>query len=428
MCVCPQNGDAGARPTSRRLNCSRLCRLRKSLRSFALMIQNARVNLHEYQAKALLKRFGVTIAAGEVATSPVEAETAARTLGGGRWAVKAQVHAGGRGKGGGVTLCDTPQEVREITGRLLGTRLVTPQTGPEGLPVEKVYVEQASAIARELYLSLLIDRASECVCFVGSAAGGMDIEEVARVTPEKIVRVKVQAALGVMPYAGRRLAKVFGLEGETASEMHSLAVALYRLFDECDASLVEINPLVVTPDGNLLALDAKVAVEDNALFRQPDLAEQRDPGQEDALERRAQEVGLSYVSLDGSIACMVNGAGLAMATMDLIKLQGGEPANFLDVGGAADASRVAEGFRLILSNPNVRAILVNIFGGIVRCDVIAQGILQAVREASVEVPVVARLEGTNAGQARAMLEASELMVTAASDLAGAARIAVEMAA
>ena len=386
------------------------------------------MNLHEYQAKALLNRFGVPIAAGEVAASPEQAEAAARTLGGGRWAVKAQVHAGGRGKGGGVALCDSLEAVREAAGRLLGTRLVTPQTGPEGLPVDKVYVEQASAIARELYLSLLIDRAAESACFVGSAAGGMDIEQVAHETPEKIARVKVQAALGVMPYAGRRLARVFGLEGEAAREMHTIAVALYRMFDECDASLVEINPLVVTGDGNLLALDAKVAVEDNALFRQQELAAQRDPGQEDELERRAQEVGLSYVSLDGSIACMVNGAGLAMATMDLIKLQGGEPANFLDVGGAADASRVAAGFRLILSNPNVRAILVNIFGGIVRCDVIAEGILQAVREASVDVPVVARLEGTNAGQARTMLEASELTVTAASDLAAAARIAVEMAA
>lgn len=386
------------------------------------------MNLHEYQAKALLNRYGVPIAPGEVAAAPEQAEAAARTLGGGRWAVKAQVHAGGRGKGGGVALCDSLEAVREAAGRLLGTRLVTPQTGPEGLPVDKVYVEQASAIARELYLSLLIDRAAESACFVGSAAGGMDIEQVAHETPEKIARVKVQAALGVMPYAGRRLARVFGLEGEAAREMHTIAVALYRMFDECDASLVEINPLVVTGDGNLLALDAKVAVEDNALFRQQELAAQRDPGQEDELERRAQEVGLSYVSLDGSIACMVNGAGLAMATMDLIKLQGGEPANFLDVGGAADASRVAAGFRLILSNPNVRAILVNIFGGIVRCDVIAEGILQAVREASVDVPVVARLEGTNAGPARTMLEASELTVTAASDLAAAARIAVEMAA
>ena len=386
------------------------------------------MNLHEYQAKALLRRYGVPIAAGEVAASPEQAEAAARALGGGRWAVKAQVHAGGRGKGGGVALCDSFEAVRDAAGRLLGTRLVTPQTGPEGLPVDKVYVEQASAIARELYLSLLIDRDAECACFVGSAAGGVDIEQVARETPEKIARVKVLAALGVMPYAGRRLARIFGLGGETASEMHAIVVALYRMFDECDASLVEINPLVVTGDGNLLALDAKIAVEDNALFRQVELAAQRDPGQEDELERRAQEVGLSYVSLDGSIACMVNGAGLAMATMDLIKLQGGEPANFLDVGGAADASRVAAGFSLILSNPNVRAILVNIFGGIVRCDVIAEGILQAVREASVDVPVVARLEGTNAGQARAMLEESELTVTAASDLAAAARIAVEMAA
>lgn len=398
------------------------------LRGFALLIQNARVNLHEYQAKALLSRYGVPVASGRAASSGEEAAAAASELGGEKWVVKAQVHAGGRGKGGGVKLCDSPEAVQKAAAGLLGTQLVTPQTGPGGLPVEKVYVEQASSIARELYLSLLIDRTDECACFVGSAAGGMDIEEVARVTPEKIARVKVRAATGIMPYAGRRLAKVFGLEDAAARAMHDLAGALYRLFDECDASLIEINPLVINGEGRLLALDAKIAVEDNALFRQPDLAGLRDPGQEDELERRAQEVGLSYVSLDGSIACMVNGAGLAMATMDLIKLQGGEPANFLDVGGAADSARVAAGFRLILSNPRVRAILVNIFGGIVRCDVIAEGILQAVREASVEVPVIARLEGTNAGRARAMLDASELTITAASDLADAARIAVEMAA
>ena len=386
------------------------------------------MNLHEYQAKELLARYGVPVAPGRVASSGEAAAAAAVELGGERWAVKAQVHAGGRGKGGGVKLCDSPEAVRDIAERLIGSRLVTPQTGPEGLPVEKIYVEQASSIARELYLSLLIDRDDECVCFVGSAAGGMDIEEVARVSPEKIARVKVRPATGIMPYAGRRLARVFGLEDAAAREMHDLAGALYRLFEECDASLIEINPLVLGGEGELLAMDAKIAVEDNALFRQPDLAGQRDPGQEDELEQRAQEVGLSYVSLDGSIACMVNGAGLAMATMDLIKLKGGEPANFLDVGGAADSARVAAGFRLILSNPRVRAILVNIFGGIVRCDVIAEGILQAVREASVEVPVIARLEGTNAEQARAMLDDSGLKVTAASDLADAARIAVEMAA
>ena len=398
------------------------------MRAFALLLQNAGVNLHEYQAKELLGRYSVPVAAGRAASSGEAAAAAAAELGGGRWAVKAQVHAGGRGKGGGVRLCDSPGAVREAAERLLGSQLVTPQTGPEGLPVEKVYVEQASSIARELYLSLLIDREDECVCFVGSAAGGMDIEEVARVAPEKIARVRVRPATGIMPYAGRRLSRILGLEDAAAREMHDLAGALYRLFEECDASLIEINPLVVTGEGGLLALDAKIAVEDNALFRQPDLAGLRDPGQEDELERSAQEVGLSYVSLDGSIACMVNGAGLAMATMDLIKLQGGAPANFLDVGGAADSARVAAGFRLILSNPRVRAILVNIFGGIVRCDVIAEGILQAVREASVEVPVIARLEGTNAGQARSMLDESELTVTAASDLAAAARIAVEMAA
>ena len=386
------------------------------------------VNLHEYQAKRLLSRYQVPIAGGLAAASPESAEQSARDLGGERWVVKAQVHAGGRGKGGGVVLCDSPEAAGSAAGRLLGRRLVTPQTGSEGLPVEQVYVEQASDIARELYLALLLDRAAESACFVGSAAGGMDIEEVARSTPEKVARIKVPAAAGVMPYVARQLSWVFGLEGRAAAQMEGLASALYRLFAECDASLVEINPLVVTRQDSLLALDAKISLDDNALFRQAELRAQRDPGQEDELERRAAEADLSYVSLDGSIACMVNGAGLAMATMDLIKLEGGEPANFLDVGGAADAARVAAGFRLILSNAKVRAILVNIFGGIVRCDVIAEGILQAVREASVDVPVVARLEGTNAEQARAMLGESELTVTAASDLAEAARIAVKAAA
>jgi len=392
------------------------------------LIQNAPVNLHEYQAKALLSRYQVPTAAGLAADCPERAERSAQDLGGERWVVKAQVHAGGRGKGGGVVLCDSPQAVRTAAGRLLGKRLVTPQTGSEGLPVDQVYVEQASDIVRELYLALLLDRAAESACFVGSAAGGMDIEEVARSTPEKVARIRVPAAVGVMPYAARQLSWVFGLEDQAAAQMEGLASALYRVFVECDASLVEINPLVVTRQGSLLALDAKISLDDSALFRQPELRAQRDPGQEDELERRAAEADLSYVSLDGSIACMVNGAGLAMATMDLIKLEGGEPANFLDVGGAADAARVAAGFRLILSNSKVRAILVNIFGGIVRCDVIAEGILQAVREASVDVPVVARLEGTNAEQARAMLGESEITVTAASDLAEAARIAVKAAA
>ena len=386
------------------------------------------VNLHEYQAKELLRRYQVPAGSGLDADSPDAAQQYARDLGGERWVVKAQVHAGGRGKGGGVVVCDSPEAVRSAAEGLLGNRLVTPQTGPEGLPVERVYVEMACRIARELYLAVLIDRAAECACFVGSAAGGMDIEEVARVTPEKVARIKVHPAVGIMPYVGRQLCRVFALEGQLARRMEELSATLYRIFVDCDASLLEINPLVVTPEDELLALDAKIGLDDNALFRHPELAALRDPGQEDELERRAAEAGLSYVSLEGSIACMVNGAGLAMATMDLIKLEGGEPANFLDVGGAADAERVAAGFRLILSNPKVRAILVNIFGGIVRCDVIAEGILQAVQEAGVEVPVVARLEGTNAEEARAMLDASGLKINAASDLAEAARVAVEAAA
>jgi succinyl-CoA synthetase beta subunit len=382
------------------------------------------MNLHEYQAKELFRRYGIAVPRGEAAATPAQAVAAAERLGGAVWVVKAQVHAGGRGKAGGVKLARNTQEVRDHAAGMLGTQLVTKQTGARGLPVNQVYVEAGSDIARELYLSLLVDRSRERVAFIASAAGGMDIEEVAATTPEKILTVAVHPAAGLQPYQCRDLAYGLGLEQSQVGQFTDMALRLYRLFTECDASLVEVNPLVVTKGGDLLALDAKINIEENALFRQRELLTMRDPSQEDEMERRAAEHDLNYVSLDGNIACMVNGAGLAMATMDLIKLHGGEPANFLDVGGGATPERVAAAFKLILSNAQVKAILVNIFGGIVRCDLIAEGIIRAVREVQVKVPVVVRLEGTNVDQGRAMLEASGLAITPAADLTEAARKAV----
>jgi succinyl-CoA synthetase beta subunit len=334
--------------------------------------------------------------------------------------VKAQVHAGGRGKAGGVKLCRAPAEVGKAAAGMLGTRLVTKQTGADGLPVTQVYVESGSAIARELYLSVLLDRERSRIAFVASAAGGMNIEEVAATEPERILRADINPATGLQSFQCRRLAFGLGLAGEQVAEFERIARALYRLYLERDLSLVEINPLIVTKEGKVVALDAKINVEANALFRQPEMAAFRDPSQEDPMEREASEHELNYVSLDGDIACMVNGAGLAMATMDLIKLHGGAPANFLDVGGTATAARVTAAFRLILSNERVRAVLVNIFGGIVRCDVIAEGIVQAVREVGVRVPVIVRLEGTNADKARKILAASRLAITPAKDLTDAA--------
>jgi succinyl-CoA synthetase beta subunit len=385
------------------------------------------MNLHEYQAKRVFADYGVPVPPGRVAASPEDAIAAARELPGKLWVVKAQVHAGGRGKAGGVKLCRDPEEVGKAAAAMLGERLVTPQTGAAGLPVNEVYVEAGSAIARELYLSLLLDRERSRIAFVASAAGGMNIEEVAAHEPEKILRVDVHPAAGLQGYQCRRLAYGLGLEGRQVAEFERIARALYRLYLERDLSLVEVNPLIVTKEGSLVALDAKINVDANSLFRQADLAALRDPSQEDAMEREAAEHELNYVSLDGNIACMVNGAGLAMATMDLIKLQGGEPANFLDVGGTATSERVTAAFRLILSNERARAILVNIFGGIVRCDVIAEGIIQAVRVAGVKLPVVVRLEGTNADKARALLGASGLAITVARDVADAATKAVRLA-
>ena len=379
------------------------------------------MNLHEYQSKRLFADYGIPVPRGIPADSPDAAIRAAEDLGGKLWVVKAQVHAGGRGKAGGVKLARSPEEVGQHADGMLGIRLVTHQSGPEGLPVNIVYVEEGSEIDRELYLSMLVDRDVSRVACIASAAGGMDIEQVAADTPEQIFTVAIAPDAGVQDYQARRLAFGLGLDKKQMRQFAGLIRNLYRLYRECDASLVEINPLIITPDGSIVALDAKINIEDNALFRQPKLLELRDPTQEDDRERDAAEHDLNYVSLDGDIACMVNGAGLAMATMDLIKLHGGEPANFLDVGGGATSERVAAAFKLILSNENVSAILVNIFGGIVRCDLIAQGIISAVKEVGVMIPVVARLEGTNVSKGREILAESGLDIIAASDLTDAAQ-------
>ena len=385
------------------------------------------MNLHEYQSKKILASYGVPVPEGMVAANPGEAEAAARALGGSLWVVKAQVHAGGRGKAGGVKLARDPAAVAAAAAGMIGQRLVTKQTGPAGLPIERVYVECGSNIARELYLSFTLNREQGRIAVVASAAGGMDIEQVAHDTPEQILSVTVHPAAGLQPFQCRQLAFGIGLKGNEAAQFQSILMALYRLYTEKDASLIEINPLIVTRAGQLVALDCKLDIEANALFRQSAMAALRDAGQEDPAERIASEHDLNYVSLDGDIACMVNGAGLAMATMDLIKLHGGSPANFLDVGGGATAERVTAAFELILSNPKVRAILVNIFGGIVRCDLIAEGIINAVRDVGVRVPVVVRLEGTNAEAARAKLAGGSLAIIAAKDLTDAARKVVAAA-
>ncbi len=385
------------------------------------------MNIHEYQAKGLFAEFGVPVPPGRPVESVGELRSAATELGGERWVVKAQVHAGGRGKAGGVRLVSSPEEAEAAARDLLGTRLVTHQTTAEGQPINRVLVEATCAIERELYLGAVIDRASRRVVFMASSAGGMDIEEVAATEPEKIIRVAVDPVVGLQPYQCRRIAFALGLSAAQAGALTRIMAGLYRLFTEKDASLLEINPLVVTTEGDLLALDAKINFDDSAFYRHKDIQALRDTTQEDERESRAHELDLNYVRLDGNIGCMVNGAGLAMATMDIIKLEGGTPANFLDVGGGTTAQRVAEAFKLILSDDNVRAVLVNIFGGIVRCDLIADGIIQAVREIGIRVPVVVRLEGTNVEQGRQMLAESGLAITAADDLTDAARKVVAAA-
>jgi succinyl-CoA synthetase beta subunit len=385
------------------------------------------MNLHEYQAKDVFRTYGIPVPTGQVAATAEEAVEAARALGGSLWVVKAQVHAGGRGKAGGVKVARDLNAVRAAAAGMLGTRLVTAQTGPEGLPVGRVYVESGSEIAREIYLSLTLNRERGRIALIASAAGGMDIEEVAHKTPEKILSATIHPAAGLQAYQARELAFGLGLSGTQITEFQALSAALYRLYIEKDLSLLEVNPLIVTKAGALLALDAKINVDANAGFRHPELTALRDASQEDPMERRASEHDLNYVSLDGDIACMVNGAGLAMATMDLIKLHGGAPANFLDVGGGATSERVTAAFELILSNQRVRAVLVNIFGGIVRCDIIADGVIKAVTKVGVKVPVVVRLEGTNAEAAREMLAKSGLTITPAEDLTDAARKVVALA-
>ncbi len=382
------------------------------------------MNLHEYQSKRLFADYGISVPKGIPAETPDEAVAAAKKLGGEFWVVKAQVHAGGRGKAGGVKLARSAEEVRQHAEGMLGTQLVTHQSGPEGMPVNVVYVEEGSGIDRELYLSMLVDREVNRVAFIASAAGGMDIEKVAAETPEKIFTVAIAPDAGLQDYQARQLAFGLGLNKQQMRQFGDLIKRLYKLYQECDATLVEVNPLITTTDGDVLALDAKINIDGSALYRQPALLALRDLSQEDDMEREAAEHDLNYVSLDGNIACMVNGAGLAMATMDLIKLHGGEPANFLDVGGGATKERVAEAFKLVLSNKNVAAILVNIFGGIVRCDLIAEGIIAAVKEVGVEVPVVVRLEGTNVNKGRDLLANSGLDIIAAEDLTDAAKKAV----
>ncbi len=385
------------------------------------------MKIHEYQAKAILARYGVPVPRGEVAFSGAEAGEIARRLGGQIVVVKAQIHAGGRGKGGGVKLARSADEAERIAGEMLGMTLVTHQTGPEGRVVSRVLVEEGLQMSRELYLSLVLDRASGKPVMMASAAGGMDIEEVAAATPEKIVKVFIEPGVGLVPFESRRIGFAIGLDGPQVGKAVKLMSSLYDAFVATDASLVEINPLVVTAGGDLLALDAKVNFDDNALYRHPDLRDLRDLGEEDPLEIEASKFSLNYIRLDGNIGCMVNGAGLAMATMDIIKLAGGEPANFLDVGGGANADQIRNAFKILMSDRNVRAVLINIFGGILRCDVLAQGVIAAVKDLSVSMPIVIRMEGTNVEEGKLMLKESGLNFTTADSMSEAASKVVQLA-
>ena len=384
------------------------------------------MNIHEYQAKALLRQYGAPVSDGRVVMKADEAKTAAGELDGPLWVVKAQIHAGGRGKGsfkeagagekGGVRLAKSVEEAEELTRQMLGRTLVTHQTGPAGKQVNRIYIEDGSDIARELYLALLVDRSSSRVSFVASTEGGMDIEEVAASTPEKIVSFSVDPASGLSDFHGRRVAFALGLQGAQVKQCVALVKNLYRMFIERDMEMLEINPLIVTPEGQIKCLDAKMGFDNNALYRQPDVLSLRDETEEDPKELEASKYDLNYIALDGEIGCMVNGAGLAMATMDIIKLYGAEPANFLDVGGGATKEKVTEAFKIITSDPNVKGILVNIFGGIMRCDIIAEGIIAAVKEVGLQVPLVVRLEGTNVDLGKEIIAKSGLNVIAADDL------------
>ncbi len=385
------------------------------------------MKIHEYQAKEILRKFGVAVPRGYLAVTPLEAEGAARQLGGGICAVKAQIHAGGRGKGGGVKLARSPDEARSHAEAMLGMMLKTPQTGPDGQEVRKVYVEEGCRIARELYLGMTLDREVGRLAVMASTEGGVDIEEVAHSTPEKILREWVSPLTGLMPFQARRLAFGLGLVGDSVNAFVRFASGLYNAYVATDASLAEINPLVITVGGEVLALDAKMNFDDNALYRHPDIAAMRDPDEEDPKETQAKEFDLSYIALDGDIGCMVNGAGLAMATMDVIKLSGGAPANFLDVGGGADEEKVTAAFKIILSDPHVKAVLVNIFGGIMKCDVIANGIVAAAKQVGLSLPLVVRLEGTNVELGKDILAHSELKIIPADDLGDAARKVVAAA-
>jgi succinyl-CoA synthetase beta subunit len=383
------------------------------------------MNIHEYQAKQVLAKYNVPVPKGFVAFTADEAEAAAKKLPGPVWVVKAQIHAGGRGKAGGVKVVKSIADVKENAKKLLGITLLTHQTGPEGKEVKRVYIEDGSKIAKEYYLSVVVDRATSKVTFMASAEGGVEIEEVAAKHPEKIITAAIDPATGIQGCHARKLAYGIGLSGDKVKGFTKFVFALYRAFTETDASQLEINPLVETEAGDFIALDAKFNFDDNALFRHPDLMELRDKDEEEPLEARASEQGLNYVKMDGTIGCMVNGAGLAMATMDIIKLYGAEPANFLDVGGGATREKVTEAFKIILSDKNVKGILVNIFGGIMRCDIIAEGVIAAARDVKLSVPLVVRLEGTNVEAGKEILKKSGLTIISADDLGDAAKKAVE---
>ena len=379
------------------------------------------MNIHEYQAKAVLAKYGVSVPRGGVAYTPAEAEQVAQSLGGKVWVVKAQIHAGGRGKAGGVKLAKTLDEVSAYAKDMIGMTLITHQTGPEGKEVKRIYVEEGSNIDKELYLSMVIDRATSRVTFMASTEGGMDIEEVAAQHPEKIITVEVDTAAGIQSFHARKLAFGLNIPKELHKDFDALVMSMYDCFIQTDASQIEINPLVITKENKLIVLDAKFNFDENSLFRQPEVYEMRDEDEEDPLERQAAKFGLSYVKMDGNIGCMVNGAGLAMATMDIIKLEGAEPANFLDVGGGANREKVTEAFKLIMSDPNVEGILVNIFGGIMRCDIIAEGVIAAAREVGLSIPLVVRLEGTNVELGKKMMASSGLAITPADNLEDAAK-------